>query len=100
MRPLLNALAHNTHLRELTCHSNGLTSVDFVRDVFEPAVRANTSLCKLSIFHGSGYPPANTAEDELRRIQRQFDHRQHMQYCRQQELLRSRDITQSSASYF
>ena len=77
MRPLLDALAHNTHLRELTCHSNCLTSVDFVRDVFEPAVRANTSLRKLSIFHGSGYPPANTAEDELRRVQRQFDHRQH-----------------------
>ena len=88
MRPLLIALAHNTHLRELTCHSNGLTSVDFVRDVFEPAVLANTSLCKLTI-DGLGNPVADTAEYELRRVQREFDYRR---------LQRRR--SESSASYF
>ena len=72
MRPLLDALAHNTHLRELTCHSNGLTSVDFVRDVFEPAVLANTSL-RILIIDGRG--TADTAEYELRRVQREFDRR-------------------------
>ena len=43
MRPLLDALALNTHLRELNCSDVGMSEV-FARDVFLPAVRANTSL--------------------------------------------------------
>ena len=43
MRPVLDALAHNTHLRLLDCCNTGMSS-DFVQDVFLPSVRANTSL--------------------------------------------------------
>ena len=40
------ALRHNTHLRDLRC-SNTDMSADFARAFFLPAVRDNTSLCKL-----------------------------------------------------
>ena len=43
LRPLLDALAHNTHLRVLDCYNTGMRNA-FARDVFLPAVRANTSL--------------------------------------------------------
>ena len=43
LRPLLDALAHNTHLRVLDCCNTGMSEA-FARDVFLPAVRANTSL--------------------------------------------------------
>ena len=43
MRPLLDALAHNTHLLLLECSNTGMSEA-FARDVFLPAVRANTSL--------------------------------------------------------
>ena len=42
MRPLLDALAHNTHLRMLDCCDTGMS--DAFAHVFLPAVRANTSL--------------------------------------------------------
>ena len=43
LRPLLDALAHSTHLRLLDCCNTGMSEA-FARDVFLPAVRANTSL--------------------------------------------------------
>jgi hypothetical protein len=43
MRPLMEALPHNTHLASLLCMGNG-TSAAFARDVLLPSVRANTSL--------------------------------------------------------
>ena len=43
MRPLLQALPHNTHLPALDCQDAAMTE-DFARDIFLPAVRINTSL--------------------------------------------------------
>jgi hypothetical protein len=48
MRPLLEALAHNTHLRSLDCRRND-TSAAFARDELLPAVRANTGLRALKM---------------------------------------------------
>ena len=48
MRPLLQALARNTHLRELDCCDVGIMSEQFAQGVFLPAVRANTGLRKLA----------------------------------------------------
>ena len=47
MRPLLGALAYTRHLRVLDCSNTGM-SEEFARDVFLPAIRANTSLRKLT----------------------------------------------------
>jgi hypothetical protein len=44
MRPLLEALPHNTHLKALSCVRNG-ASAACARDVLLPAVRANTPCC-------------------------------------------------------
>lgn len=46
LRPLFEALPHNTHLRVLNCSYNIMSDV-FARDLLMPAVRANTSLRKL-----------------------------------------------------
>ena len=46
MSPLLDALAQNTHLRELNCCNTGMSEA-FARDRFLPAIRANASLRKL-----------------------------------------------------
>jgi hypothetical protein len=46
LRPLLEALPHNTHLRMLGISNNGMNAA-FARDVLLPAVRANTSLRQL-----------------------------------------------------
>jgi hypothetical protein len=43
LRPLLEALPANTHLRILDVSNNGMSAA-FARDVLLPAVRANTSL--------------------------------------------------------
>jgi hypothetical protein len=43
LRPLLNALRTNTHLRALDVAASDISAA-FVRDVLLPAVRANTSL--------------------------------------------------------
>ena len=43
LAPLIDALPHNTHLRELDCCGNSMTE-EFARERFLPAVRANTSL--------------------------------------------------------
>jgi hypothetical protein len=48
LRPLLEALPHNTHLRTLNITQNGL-SVAFARDVLLPAVRTNKSLRTLHV---------------------------------------------------
>ena len=43
LAPIMEALPHNTHLRDLNCN-NCHMSHDFAREHFLPAVRANTSL--------------------------------------------------------
>jgi hypothetical protein len=48
MRPLLAALAANTHLRSLTCGGNDITEA-LAADVLLPAVRANGSLRALDL---------------------------------------------------
>jgi hypothetical protein len=50
LRPLLEALPRNTHLRTLNCTYNG-TSAAFARDVALPALRANTGLRQLESSH-------------------------------------------------
>jgi hypothetical protein len=47
LRTLMDALPRNTHLRTLWIDDNGMSEA-FARDVLLPAVRANTSLTKLS----------------------------------------------------
>jgi hypothetical protein len=47
LRPLLEALPANTHLRELDVACNGMSEA-FARDVLLPVVRANTSLRMLN----------------------------------------------------
>jgi hypothetical protein len=61
MAPFVNALAGNTHLRKLSCFCNGISDA-FARDVLLPAVRANTSLRKLSTVGADDY---NTTSAEL-----------------------------------
>ena len=46
MGALVDALLHNTHLRELLCYSNAM-SATFARERLMPALAANTSLQKL-----------------------------------------------------
>ncbi len=46
LRPLCDALSHNTHLQELDCSNNGISDA-VARDVLLPAVRASASLRKL-----------------------------------------------------
>jgi Ran GTPase-activating protein (RanGAP) involved in mRNA processing and transport len=46
MRPVVEALRHNTHLTKLACNQNNMSEA-FARDVLLPAVRANTGLRKL-----------------------------------------------------
>jgi hypothetical protein len=46
MRPVVEALRHNTHLTELACNQNNMSEA-FARDALLPAVRANTGLRKL-----------------------------------------------------
>jgi hypothetical protein len=45
--PLVDALPHNTHLRTLICRGNGASDA-FARERLLPAVRANTSLRRLT----------------------------------------------------
>ena len=53
MLPMLTALPHNTHLRLLRCFRTGMSDA-FARDVFLPAVGANTSLLMLEASEGWG----------------------------------------------
>jgi hypothetical protein len=48
LRPLFEALPHNTHLRALKCDGNQISDA-FAADVLLPAVRANASLRKLHV---------------------------------------------------
>ncbi len=50
--PLLDALAHNTHLHTLVCNGNAITE-DFAHDRMLPAVQANASLRKLVLINES-----------------------------------------------
>ena len=68
MRPLLDALEHNTHLRKFSCKNTGMSEA-FVRERFLPAARTNTSLRKLEasglwggIEHGQAPPEVLEAE--------------------------------------
>jgi hypothetical protein len=59
--PLVDALASNTHLRELDCARNGLSDAFGLHRLL-PAVRANASLRRLTLRRGEG--------DDLRFIER------------------------------
>ena len=48
LRPLIDALAHNTHLWLLDCWNTGMSD-EFARESLLPAVRANTSLRTLDL---------------------------------------------------
>jgi hypothetical protein len=48
MRPLMEALPHNTHLKALSCFGSDMSAA-FARDVLLLAVRANTSLLSLNV---------------------------------------------------
>ena len=65
LRPLLDALATNTHLQMLDCRETGM-SEDFARDVLLPAVLANTGLrsLKLRTDYYSGFLRADAAETQ------------------------------------
>ena len=68
MRLLLDALEHNTHLRDFGCLNTGMSEA-FAREHFLPAIRANTSLRKLNASeswgggaHGQAPPEVLEAE--------------------------------------
>ncbi len=79
LRPLLDALPHNTHLLELSCAGNfsdADAASDFCRATLQPAVLANASLRTLDVcacacdaaaqmrvhVNGDGQPPAAAAD--------------------------------------
>jgi hypothetical protein len=62
LRPLLEALPRNTHLRTLVCSDNNITAA-FAADVLLPAVRANASLRVLTA--GRTYAGQRSAEDAV-----------------------------------
>ncbi len=63
MGPLVDALRQNTHLRVLNCAVNEMSEA-FARDRLLPAVRANTSLRKLTVLHAGStqYVPWSARE--------------------------------------
>ena len=63
LRALLQALPHNTHLRQLKCPDNGISEV-FARDVLLPAVRANASLRRLYAT-GPRFPNTNGSREAM-----------------------------------
>jgi hypothetical protein len=63
LRPLFEALPRNTHLRELRCHDDGMSEA-FARDALLPAVRANSSLTKLSAAPFSTNPSGSAFDAE------------------------------------
>ena len=65
VRPLLDALAVNTHLRVLNISDNDL-SADFSRDVLLPAIHANTGLRQLSATQWGFDPPNDNDCDRAR----------------------------------
>jgi hypothetical protein len=64
LRPLLEALPYNTHLRTLGVGDNAM-SATFARDVLLPAVRANTSLLKLRAANWDGATAAMREAEAL-----------------------------------
>jgi hypothetical protein len=67
LRPLIEALRVNTHLRELHCGASDPTDA-FAANVLLPAVRANTSLRELKYYpqHGEQPSPAHEAMQLVR----------------------------------
>jgi hypothetical protein len=64
LAPLIRALPHNTHLREFGCQGNDM-SEKFARDIFLPAIRANTSLRVLVASAWWGGEEDGIAPDEV-----------------------------------
>jgi hypothetical protein len=60
LRPLMDALPRNTHLRDLYLSGDGMSEA-FARDVLLPAVRANTTLTQL-LGAGSGAAEREAAQ--------------------------------------
>ena len=58
VRPLVDALAVNTHLRVLNISNNDLTP-DFLCDMLLPAIHANTGLRQLSATQQWGFESPN-----------------------------------------
>lgn len=67
LRPLFEALPHNTHLRSLACCYDEMTE-GFARDVLLPAVRANTALRSLR-FNGRDYTEDLEDDEELEELE-------------------------------
>jgi hypothetical protein len=60
MRPVVEALRHNTHLTKLDCNNNSVSEA-FARERLLPAVRANTSLRELAASSDERRPAAREA---------------------------------------
>jgi hypothetical protein len=65
LAPLVDALAGNTHLRELDCASNDMSEA-FALERLQPALLANTSLRKLTLV---GKDDADAAPPSLRQLE-------------------------------
>ena len=65
--PLFTALPFNTHLRLLLIVSENL-SVDFMRDVVLPAVRANTSLRQGDVVESRALEQSNDTAEEAAEV--------------------------------
>jgi hypothetical protein len=63
LRPLLEALPANTHLRTLNISFNRMSD-EFARDVLLPSVRANTSLRKLAAYVNGGWEGGSAFANE------------------------------------
>jgi hypothetical protein len=66
--PLVEALPHNTHLRELQCAFNGITE-DFARKRLLPALQANASLRELDLVGGDPAYDPHTSPDIIYALQ-------------------------------
>jgi hypothetical protein len=64
LAPLVDALPHNTHLRQLDCPDVDMTAA-FARDRFLPAIRANTSLRELTASEWWGGVKDGLAPEEV-----------------------------------
>ena len=72
MALIVEALATNSHLRELDVSFNEI-SEEFAREHLLPAVRANTSLRKLKCANHDSNPPAAAKAERLVRRRGQRD---------------------------
>ena len=78
MRPLLDALPHNTHLSRLSFWATGMSAA-FARDVLLPAVADNTSLrslsAKLPLGHDDAVTPVLRAAEAVVAARNNWRHR-------------------------